>query len=49
VNRCPIVGCQGKVIYRDNGEVLLREAVGAPSLEVFRANMGGALGILILL
>ena len=39
-----------KTLYSEGGEVLallLREAVGAPSLEVFKAELDGALGSLV--
>jgi len=40
----------GEVLYRENGEVLEqlpRDAVDAPSLEVFKARMDGALHSLV--
>ena len=44
------VGWQGEVLYYESGEVLeqlLREVVDAPSLEVFKARLDGALGSLV--
>ena len=43
------VGCEGEVLCYESGEVLEqlpREAVDAPSLEVFQARLDGALGSL---
>jgi len=45
-----MVGYQGEVLYQESGEVqeqLPREAVDAPSLEVFKARLDGALGRLL--
>ena len=44
------VVCQGEVLCCESGEVLEelpREAVDAPSLEVFKARLDGALGSLV--
>ena len=41
---------RGEILYRESGEVLEqlpREAVDAPSLEVFKARLDGALGSLV--
>jgi len=44
------VGCQEEVLYYESGEVLKqlpREAVHAPSLEMFKVRLHGALGSLV--